>query len=430
MERVLEGVKVLEVSAWAFVPSAGAVLADWGAEVVKVEPPDGDPMRGLVTGGITGGPSFPWEIWNRGKRSISLDLRHPDGRELVLRLAETADVFLTSYLAPTRCKLGIDVDDVRARHPGIVYACGTGHGPAGDEADKGGYDAISFWARGGLAASTTPPGTSRPVGQPAGAFGDSLSGMALAGGVAAALVRRARTGEGAVVDVSLLGTALWCMQMSIAGAAVLTAAAAAAAPTEPDDPTGETDGSGGSGPPNGSGSSSPQATNPLANPLVNTYRTADRRWLALCMLQRDVYWDGLCEAIGRPDLVTDPRFADPEARSRHTAEAVAELDATFATRTLAEWREALATQPGQWDVVKTVLELPDDPQARANGYVQPVAYEDGVQLPMVSSPAQIDRTPPPLGRAPGFNDDADDLLRAAGLSDDEILRHRIAGALT
>ena len=207
MERVLEGIKVLEVSAWAFVPSAGAVLADWGADVVKVEPPTGDPLRGLVNAGIgaEGGPSFPWEAWNRGKRSIALDLKHPDARAIVLKAAAEADVFLTSYLPQTRRKLGLDIDDIRAVNPSIVYGCGTGQGSLGEESEKGGYDAISFWARGGVGSIVTPPGAERPIGQPGGAFGDSLSGMALAGGIAAALVRRARTGEGAVVDVALLG---------------------------------------------------------------------------------------------------------------------------------------------------------------------------------------------------------------------------------
>jgi crotonobetainyl-CoA:carnitine CoA-transferase CaiB-like acyl-CoA transferase len=405
MDRALDGIKVLEVSAWAFVPSAGAVLADWGAEVIKVEPPDGDPMRGLITGGITGSPSFPWEIWNRGKRSIGLDLRTAGGTGLLLRLAEHADVFLTSYLPPTRRKLGIDIEDICARNPAVVYACGSGQGPLGEEADRGGYDAISFWARGGLAAATTPPEADRPVGQPAGAFGDSLSGMSLAGGIAAALLRRARTGEGAVVDVSLLGTAMWSMQMSIVGAAVMAAAAQQ-----------------GTAPP------ASQAT-PLANPLVNNYQTADGRWLALCMLQRDVYWDGVLEAIGRTDLRADARFTDPAALSRHTAEAAEELARTFRTRTLAEWREALSAQPGQWDVVASVLEVPHDPQAVANRYVQPVAYEGGIELPLVSSPAQIDRTPPPLRPAPGFNDDGDEILADLGLSQDQILEAKIAGAL-
>jgi crotonobetainyl-CoA:carnitine CoA-transferase CaiB-like acyl-CoA transferase len=406
VERALEGVKVLEVSAWAFVPSAGAVLADWGAEVVKVEPPDGDPMRGLITGGITGGPSFPWEIWNRGKRSIGLDLTNPGGRDLLLRLVEDADVFLTSYLPGTRRKLGIDIEDVRGRNPAVIYACGSGQGPLGDEADRGGYDAISFWARGGVAAATTPPDAARPVSQPSGAFGDSLSGMGLAGGIAAALLRRTRTGEGAVVDVSLLGTAMWCMQMSIVGGAVMVAASAPQDAARP-----------------------PMAAPQLANPLVNSYETSDGRWLALCMLQRDRYWDGVLAATGREDLRSDPRFADPSALSAHTQDAADELARTFRTRTLAEWRTALAGQTGQWDVVANIFEVPRDPQAVANGYVQPVSYEGGVDLPLVSAPAQIDRTPPALRPAPAFNGDADDLLAALGMTEDEILEARIAGAL-
>ena len=151
MERVLEGMRVVEASAWAFVPSAGAVLADWGADVIKVEPPTGDPMRGLISGGIGGGagPSFPWEIWNRGKRSVALDLTYPQAREIVLDVAAGADVFLTSYLQPTRRKLGLDIDDVR----GSTLPSCTAAGRAGlprRRADKGGYDSISFWARGAL----------------------------------------------------------------------------------------------------------------------------------------------------------------------------------------------------------------------------------------------------------------------------------------
>ena len=156
MSQVLDGVRVVEVSAWAFVPSAGAVLADWGAEVLKIEPPTGDPIRGLVNAGI--GPAeglvFPWEIWNRGKRSLALDLTQPEAQEIVLKLVESADVFLTSYLAPTRRKLGLDIDAIRARNPSIVYACGSGQGPQGPEADKGGYDSITFWSRGSVSELT------------------------------------------------------------------------------------------------------------------------------------------------------------------------------------------------------------------------------------------------------------------------------------
>jgi crotonobetainyl-CoA:carnitine CoA-transferase CaiB-like acyl-CoA transferase len=407
MERVLEGVKVLEVSAWAFVPSAGAVLADWGADVVKVEPPTGDPIRGLINAGIGGGagPAFPWEIWNRGKRSIALDLKHPEAHAIVLKAAAEADVFLTSYLPPTRRRLGLDIEDIRAVNPSIIYGCGTGQGSLGEEAEKGGYDSISFWARGGVGAIVTPQGAERPIGQPGGAFGDSLSGMALAGGVAAALVRRARTGEGAVVDVALLGTAMWCLQMPIVGAAVMTANATSAS------------------------SSAPSPNPQLFNPLVNNYRTSDGRWVSLCMLQRDLYWDGLLVALGREDLRSDERFRAPEALGAHTAEAVAELERTFATLSLDEVRTALGSQPGQWDVMQNVLELPADPQAVANGFVQPVAYDDDVVLPLVSSPAQFDRTPRRLDRAPEFGADTDDFLAELGMDAEQVMQARIDGAV-
>jgi crotonobetainyl-CoA:carnitine CoA-transferase CaiB-like acyl-CoA transferase len=404
MERVLEGVRVVEVSAWAFVPSAGAVLADWGADVVKIEPPTGDPIRGLVNAGIDAGPAFPWEIWNRGKRSVALDLQRPKALDIVLDLARSADVFLTSYLPPTRAKLGIDVDDVRAVNPSIVYACGTGQGARGDQADRGGYDAISFWARGGIAATITPPDAERPIGQPGGAFGDSISGMALAGGVAAALLRRTRTGEGAVVDVALLGTAMWSLQMSIAGAAVLAARAQHGAPA-----------------------SSPAQQ--LFNPLVGNYRTSDGRWVALCMLQRDRYWDGVLVALGREDLREDERFATPDALSGHIEEAAAELQGTIGTMTLATACAALSGQPGQWDVMQTVLELPNDAQATANGFVQSVAYGDDVTLPLVASPAQFDRTPPRLGPAPEFGADTDEVLRSLGMDMDAIIEAKIDGAV-
>lgn len=408
MERVLEGVRVLEVSAWAFVPSAGAVLADWGADVVKVEPPTGDPIRGLVNAGIGGGsgPSFPWEAWNRGKRSVALDLKHPRAREILLKAAEKADVFLTSYLPPTRRQLGIDIDDIRAVNPSVVYACGTGQGSLGDEAEKGGYDSISFWARGGVGATVTPPGAKRPIGQPAGAFGDSLSGMALAGGVAAALFRRARTGEGAVVDVALLGTAMWCLQMPIVGAAVMMAQ-----------------------PPADDAGSGARSVNPqIFNPLVNNYQTSDGRWLSLCMLQRDLYWDGVLVAIGREDLRVDPRFSTPEALGAHNDEAIAELECTFAAMTLEHARTALASQSGQWDVMQNVLELPADPQAVVNGFVQPVEY-DAVTLPLIASPAQFDRTPNPLGRAPEFGADTDDVLAELGFDADAVMQAKIDGAV-
>ncbi len=400
MANVLEGIKVVEVSAWAFVPSAGAVLADWGAEVVKVEPPTGDPIRGLVNAGV--GPSeglvFPWEIWNRGKKALALDLANPEATEILMRLVDTADVFLTSYLPVTRRKLGIDVAAVQARNPSIIYGCGTGQGAQGAESERGGYDSISFWSRGSVSASVTPPDYHRPVPMPAGAFGDSLSGMALAGGIAAALVKKGRTGEGSVVDVSLLGTAMWCMQMGIVGAAVAGPDVLA--------PSGR-----------------------IFNPLVNNYRTSDDRWVALCMLQFEAFYAGLLRAVGRPELLTDGRFSNPDDRAANAGEFVAELEKTFASRPLAEWRAALATQKGQWDVVNRVTDVIADPQAEANGFVQSVDYDSGRHLPMVASPAQFDRTPPSLRPAPAFAADTEEVLHSIGMDTDAIIEAKISGAV-
>lgn len=401
MGEVLEGVRVVEISAWAFVPSAGAVLSDWGAEVLKIEPPSGDPIRGLVNAGVgpAAGLVFPWEIWNRGKRGLALDLALPEAQEIVMKLVETADVFLTSYLPPTRRKLGIDISDVRSRNPEIIYACGSGQGAQGPEADKGGYDSISFWSRGSVSASVTPPDYQRPVGMPAGAFGDSLSGMALAGGIAAALVKKGRTGRGSVVDGSLLGTAMWCMQMGIVGASL-------AGPMS--------------------------AANPaprVYNPLVNNYQSSDGRWIALCMLQPDVFFDDLCRAIGREDMLSDPRFATPQARAGHVDEIISELETTFGTKPLNEWRVALSKQKGQWDVVNRVVDVIEDPQAQLNGFVQQVDYSEGRNMAMIASPVQFDRTPPVLKPAPGFGADTDEVLAGIGMDGDAILEAKISGAV-
>lgn len=236
---------------------------------------------------------------------------------------------------------------------------------------------------------------------PAGAFGDSISGVALAGGISAALVRKARTGEPSVVDGSLLGTAMWAMQMGIVGAAVAQASPAgpaAAAPT-------------------------------VANPLVSNYKTSDGRWVALCMLQRDLYWDGLFEAIGRADLLSDPRFTTPEDRTANGTEVVAELVKTFETETLAHWREVLSHQRGQWDVVRLVSEVGDDPQAVVNGFIQRVDYGQGRALPIVANPVQFDRTPPEIRPAPEFAADTDRILEALGMDEAAIIDAKVSGGV-
>ena len=401
LSRPLEGIRVVEIATWAFVPAAGAILADWGAEVIKVEAPTGDPMRGLMSGGVSGsgGLAHTWEMYNRGKRGIALDLTQPAAREIVRELVAAADVFLTSLLPAAREKLGIDEQAIRAAHPAIVYACGSGLGPRGPEADKRGFDAISFWSRGSVADSVTPEG-SQPIGMPSGGFGDSLSGMALAGGVAAAIAKKEKTGEGSLVDGSLLATAMWGMQMWAVGAAV--------AGVDRMPGLGRDD---------------------VRNPLVNTYRTRDGRWIALCMMQPDRHWAPFCRAIGRDDLAIAPRFSNAADRAAHLTEAVAALDETFATKSLAEWTPILAAQPGPWEVLQTVSELLEDPQALANGFVQRVGYGEGRELPLISSPVQFERTPFVLDPAPEFSGDTDEILLALGWDWPRILEAKAAGAV-
>lgn len=400
MQGVLNGVRVVEVSMWAMVPAAGAILAEWGADVIKIEGPDGDPVRGLVTAGISpDGPRYTWEMWNRGKRAIALDLNRPAAQAIVHDLARGADVFLTSVLPGQRRKLGIDLASIRAGNPEIIYASGTGQGALGPEADKGGYDSIVYWARSGAAASATSPGAD-PVGMPSGAFGDAISGMALAGGVAAALVKKLRTGKGSVVEGSLLATAMWSMQMWITGAA---AAGLEEMPR--------------------------MSRRRPFNPLVNSYRTADGRWVMLCMLQPDRYWAGFCRAVGRDDLVSDPRFADAAARAAHNEACVAELDRTFAAAPLAEWRRRLAAQDGQWDVMNTVSEVRADPQVVANRFLQTIRYDGGHELAIVGAPVQFDGGPGALRPAPAFGADTDAVLAELGWDADGIIQAKVDGAV-
>ena len=426
MSKPLEGVKIIEVSVWAYVPSAGAALAEWGAEVIKIEPPTGDPMRGLVNAGV--GPMegivFPWELWNRGKRGMALDLQKPEAREIVGKLCETADVFLTSYLPSVRAKLGVDLDSIRARNPEIIYACGTGQGAVGPESERGGYDSITFWSRGGVSDGATPPDYPRPVQMPAGAFGDSLSGVSLAGGVAAALVQKAATGKGSIVDGSLFGTAAWAMQMASVGAAV----AASQAP-DANESTSEANAASVAGSEGSSDEPHVPSKSPIANPLVNVYRTSTGRWVALCMLQPDVYFEGLVCAIGREDMVADARFATPKARAENVDLIVEELAKAFAVLSFEEACRALASQRGQWDVVNRAQDLLDDPQAIANGFVQHVSYSKDRSLPIFTSPVHFDRTPPELVPAPEFSADADEILASIGMSEEEILEAKISGAV-
>ena len=323
MSKLLEGVKVLEVAIYAFVPSAGAVLSDWGADVVKVEHPEtGDPVRNLSSYGFgpgDGGVTALWEVFNRGKRSVGIDIRQPQGREMLLKLVDEADVFLTNFMQPARAKLGMDVDDILKRNPRIIYGRGTGQGPLGPDANKGGFDGLSYWGRPGIGAAAMAPGDKFQVMLPGPAFGDIQSGMHLAGGIVAGLYRREKTGKGGVVDVSLLGSGLWALQASIAGAHVLK-----------------------------SDNIVQMDRRRPPNPLANIYRTGDGRTFALGFLESDRYWAGFCAAFDKTALVEDPRFNSAAARGKNTADLVAILDEAFGSMTMEEIARRMNSQEGPW----------------------------------------------------------------------------------
>jgi crotonobetainyl-CoA:carnitine CoA-transferase CaiB-like acyl-CoA transferase len=404
MGKPLEGIKVVEVAMWAFVPACGGMLADMGAEVIKIEPPTGDPLRGLQIGNMSSGSGrnidYSWESYNRGKRSITLDLKQEAGREVLMKLLEDADVFLTNLLPRARRSMRIDAESIRSQFPKIIYASGSGVGPQGPEMEKGGYDAITFWARGGISSALTDADAEYPVGPPGPAFGDTLSGSMLAGGICAAIAKRALTGEASEVDVSLLGTAMWSMQRYICQA------------TADDIDT----------------FPRPAPGKPH-NVLVSNYRTADGRFLALCMLQADKYWAPLMEVAGRADLRDDPRFADAAARRENLDACYAEVKAMFASRSLAEWKEILARQEGQWDVVQNVGEMKDDVQAQANGYLKEVDYGDGTTIPMVSVPMLFDKQALPSTRSPDLGADSDAILAGLGYDEDAIIDLKVQGVV-
>jgi formyl-CoA transferase len=398
----MDGVRVVEVAEHTFVPAAAMILADWGADVIKIERVGdggdaGRTMRAIQRPGLRANPFF--EAANRGKRSVGLDLTRAEGREQLYKLVDDADVFVTNMRDDARAKLGIEPGDLMGRNPRLIYASGTGYGKQGPMARTRGFDYPSSWCRSGSAYVQTPADGKPPPSQP-GSVGDLTGGATLAGAIAAALFRRERTGRGAVVDHALYLMGIYIMSQSLISASL-----------------------------GWKSSGSPGPRTEAADPANNIYRTKDGRWLVLCLLY-DQWWPDLVRKLHHEEWLTDPRYTDPEARAQNNVALIGELDAIFATRTLSEWEDQLATLEGVWSPLKSPDEVIMDPQALENGFVTPVMFGDDGYYLSGASPAQFDGRPiGALRAAPTHGQSTEDVMRELGLTDAQTAALRDRGVI-
>ena len=394
------GVRVVELAQYVMVPSCGAMLADFGAEVIKVETPGaGDPYRSLVVDArAIGRPNYSLEQNNRGKKSVAIDLKSKDGLGAFHRLIATADVFLTSLRPGALKRMGLDVADLRRHNPTLIYARANGLGYRGAEADKAGFDASAFWARGGFGHLLTPR-TGPFIRQPR-ALGDHSAAMNLAFGVAGALFRRAMTGKPAVVETSLLATAAWVLSNDLV----------ASQEESYDDGVLQ------------------RAVE--RNPLVGLYRSRDGRWIQLVFLDAERYWLGLCKTLGQEALATDPRYVDAKARAENGVALIALLSEIFASRDWVDWRSAFEAFDAPWELVRTIRDVFDDPQTLANGHIFEIEMANGGTVKLVASPLTLDGEPGvSTHRAPDCGQHTDALLAECGVPAAEIARLRQAGVV-
>ena len=357
--RPLDGYRVVELGMWVAAPAAAALLADWGADVVKVESPGGDPNRYTlkhVGQDVEGAP--PFETDNRGKRGVVLDLRTDEGRAALGGLLERADAFVTNLRPGALERLALDPDSLRERYPRLVIGTLTGYGWTGPERDRAGYDVSAFWARPGIAAMLNPAGEPPPGIRPG--LGDRAAAVNLVAGVLAALLQRERTGEGAVVDVCLLRSGTYAIGNDLALQNHFGKRGRTRPRTEHE------------------------------SPLYNCYQTRDERWFWLVALEGDRHWPGLLRALDREDLGADERFATNRDRRGHVRELIAELDAEFAGRTLADWAERFDAEGVWWAPVQTLAEVVADPQAEAIGaFVRQPGMGDAPPLRTVAGPVHF-----------------------------------------
>src|SRR5271154_41515 len=395
-DHLFTGLKVIDCASWIAGPAAATILSDFGADVIKIEPPGaGDPWR--ASSPIPGRQlDYYWQLTSRNKRSLALDLKHPDGQAVLHRLAASADVFITNFPLPVRDRLKLVPTDLLPLNPRLIYASFTAYGETGDEAAKTGFDSTAYWARTGLMDAVRADVDTAPARSAPG-MGDHPSATGLYAAIVTALYRREKTGKGGVVRSSLLQNGLWAngcaVQTRLFGEHVTHR------PTREEAP----------------------------NALANHYRTRDGRWFIMALFNEQRQLRGFLSAIGREDLTDDPRFATNDSRKRYAGDLVQILDAEFATRDLDDWRAILDGVGVTFGIVGTVNEVLDDRQMQDCGALVPFA--DGAQL-TVSSPFHIDGVDKvPAQRAPAIGQHSEAVLREAGYAVDDIARLRELGVL-
>jgi len=392
----MAGLVVIEVSTYAAAPSTGAMLADWGADVIKIESLAGDPFRSLSRFGQTGEEYPTSQLDNRGKRSLSLDLKTEDGILILHELLAGADVFLTNMRLPALARMGLDDSALLARYPRLIYAILTGYGLEGPDCDRPAFDAGTWWGRAGVAMSVISDGA-EPMFH-AGGIGDHMTGLALAGGVAAALLARERTGRGQRVVTSMLRTGAFFLSSNL-----YNKMCGRTYPKQTRDQTGSV--------------------------LVLPFKTGDGKWIYLLGMEGERSWQKLAEAVGHPEWLTDARYANAAARADNHSGLLADLDAIFARHDRAEWARRLDAAGMWWSPVQTIDDLPEDPQMRAAGCFVSVDTRWGTRE-MIPGPIDFSDTPwhIPHGSV-ALGADNEDILRRLGRSEDNIASLRAKGVI-
>lgn len=400
MAGPLQGIKVVELGLWVAGPSAALILADWGADVVKIEPPNGDPFRGLFASalGVETSINPPFELDNRGKRSVVLQLENEEARKVAYQILETADVFVTNMRPRALAQHGLDYETLHERFLRLVYGQVTGYGPYSEAKDTAAYDIGAFWSQAGVAMSLTAPGHDIP--QQRGGMGDHMTGQGLAGAICAALLARERTGEGQHVSVPLVRMGVYMMGWDTMLSLRM------GVPTIAYD------------------------RNHAVNPIIDCYKSADDKWFWLLLLQADRHWGDLCRALGREDLQEDERFANIEVRRNNAPALVEELDKTFASKTLAEWGPILEQHNVWWAPVNYIHEAIHDPMVRGAGTFVDVPTAEGQTVEMVSTPADFSGTKwEPQGMPPELGQHTEEVLLELGYDWEQIVALKEKGAI-